>query len=184
MKPILFALTLFLVAACKEELAERPGPVPLTAEAVGYYCQMNLLEHEGPKGQIHLDGMPAPIFFSQVRDTLTYLNMPEQNYAVRATYVQDMAHADSWASPGAWIVAEEALYVVGSDRKGGMGAPEFVPFSDAASAQTFATQHGGSVRRFDQIGAADLAPPEASHPPHDDDIAARLKALDGNPEGN
>jgi nitrous oxide reductase accessory protein NosL len=30
----------------------------MTEEAVGHFCQMELLEHPGPKAQAHLDGLP------------------------------------------------------------------------------------------------------------------------------
>lgn len=63
------------MSSYKQEEAALPEPVELTAQAVVHYCQMNLLEHAGPKGQIHLSGLPAPIFFSQVRDVIAYLHM-------------------------------------------------------------------------------------------------------------
>ena len=51
-------IALLVLAACKEELAEAPDPVDLTPDALSYFCQMNVAEHGGPKGQIHLkDGM-------------------------------------------------------------------------------------------------------------------------------
>ena len=176
---IAITLSALMLAACKEERADLPDPVEMTAEAVGYYCQMELLDHEGPKGQIHLEGTPAPVFFSQVKDAIAYLHMPEQNYAVTATYVQDMAGATSWSSPGDWIAVDKAVFVLGSDRMGGMGAPEFVPFSTESTARAFIAQHGGTLRRFDQITAADalsVAPPEPNTAP-EADMAARLNAL-------
>lgn len=179
MKPILALLALLALAACKEDTAALPPPVDLTAEAVGYYCQMDLLDHDGPKGQIHLDGMPAPIFFSQVRDTLAYLHMPEQSHAVRAVYVQDMTGA-TWDRPGPWIAADRAVYVAGSDRMGGMDAPEFVPFSDEAAARAFSDIHGGTLRPYADITAGELLatePPAPGPAPDASDIAARLGAL-------
>ncbi|KUF10910.1 nitrous oxide reductase accessory protein NosL [Pseudoponticoccus marisrubri] len=175
-------IALLLLGACKEEVAELPAPVEITAEAAGFYCQMELIEHDGPKGQIHLDGMPAPLFFSQVRDALAYLHMPEQSHAFTVAYVQDMSGA-TWQAPGPWIPVTEALYVIGSDRRGGMDAPELVPFSDAAAAQAFIARHGGSLRRFDEIGTADVL--EAAPAPEtmeETDLAQRLRRLTN--EGN
>lgn len=176
------ALALMALAACKEEVAVLPDPVELTPEAAGYYCQMTLLEHEGPKGQIHLDGLPAPLFFSQVRDAVAYLMMPEQSHDVVAVYVQDMARAKSWAAPGldTWVPASEAVYVVDSRKLGGMGAPEFVPFSDEGAARAFIAEHGGELRQFADFTAADvLAPtgPADAEDGADDDVADRLNAL-------
>ena len=81
-------LALCLLAGCRDEAA-LPQPVSLTSEAVGYFCQMNILDHGGPKAQVHLDFGP-PLFFSQVRDALAYQRMPEQSAAIRAIYVNDM----------------------------------------------------------------------------------------------
>ncbi|MGJ8561652.1 MAG: nitrous oxide reductase accessory protein NosL [Litorimonas sp.] len=175
-----------LLSACQEESAALPDPVDVTAESAGFYCQMALLEHDGPKGQIHLDGMPAPLFFSQVKDAVAYLHMPEQSHAVVATYVQDMT-SGTWDKPGAWVRADEAVYVIGSNVMGGMDAPEFVPFASDAAARTFAAEHGGEVRGFDMITAEDtLAAPEplaAEMADETDDMAARLNAL-GQSKGN
>lgn len=168
-----------LLAACRQD-ASLPPPVELTAQSVGYFCQMNLLEHGGPKAQVHLDGLPGtPRFFSQVRDAVAYLKMPEQDYKVTATYVNDMGAAPSWAEPGAgnWILIDKAVFVVGSDALGGMDQPEFVPFADAAKARAFATQHGGQVFGLADIPASALDQPGVAAEAGDDsDYAARLNA--------
>jgi len=178
-RTVLIALTAVTLAACKEEQAALPGPVEMTAEAVGYYCQMDLLEHDGPKGQVQLDGLPGALFFSQVVDTLAYLHMPEQNYAVVVAYVHDMSNGATWDAPGPWIPATEAIYVVGSDQMGGMGAAEFVPFSKEASALSFAKEHGGSLLRFDEITSAHLffMPDIAPSADYADAISQRLRTL-------
>ncbi len=177
-RALLLACAALLLGACRESVADRPGPVEMTAEAVGFYCQMALLDHEGPKGQIHLDGMPAPIFFAQVKDAVAYLHMPEQGHAILASYVQDMGGAGDWAHPGPWIPVEEALYVVGSNRMGGMGAPEFVPFSTEIQAREFAAIHGGTLRSFAEIGDADVLAAIADDKGNaTDDMASRLGAL-------
>lgn len=149
MKLALAILAALALAACEEETAATvPDPVPLTAEAVGHFCQMNLLEHPGPKAQVHLEGLPGlPLFFSQVRDAVAYQRMPEQSAAITAIWVSDMARAISWEEPGAdnWVRADLAVYVVGAAVPGGMGAPELVPFSDRVAAEDFAARHGGEV---------------------------------------
>ena len=112
-RALLIALAL---AACTEEVAQNTDPLPLTPETLGYFCQMNLLEHGGPKGQVHLEGLPgAPLFFSQVSDLVTYLRLPEQSNTVLAIYVSDMgAEGATWDLPGAenWTDATTATYVV------------------------------------------------------------------------
>ena len=44
----------------------------------------------------------------------------------------------SWADPqddGIWINAKKAFYVIGSTKRGGMGAKETVPFEDRSKAE-------------------------------------------------
>ncbi|GAA0302960.1 nitrous oxide reductase accessory protein NosL [Rhodovulum strictum] len=189
MRPFLAALVLVSLAACREELADLPAPVTMTAEAVGHYCQMDLLEHPGPKGQVHLTGLPHPLFFSQVRDAIAYQRMPEQSHMIAVIYVSDMgASGASWDDPGAanWIAAETAHFVVGSAIAGGMGAPELVPFSDPARAAAFAAGNGGQVLRLADIpDAAVLTPVEIEGDigaGDDADFLDRLRALQAEQE--
>ncbi|MBL4807579.1 MAG: nitrous oxide reductase accessory protein NosL [Rhodobacteraceae bacterium] len=156
------ALAALLLSACDDETSHAlPDPMILTDEAAGYYCQMEILEHDGPKGQLFLAGLPAPLWFSQVRDGLAYLKSPEQEGEILVLYVNDMGEAEDWSLPGPenWIDAADAFYVVGSDAIGGMGAPELVPFSDATKAQEFASQHGGNVLKLDEISAETVLSP-------------------------
>ena len=175
-------LALLALAACREETAEIPPPVEMTQTAVGYYCQMDLLEHPGPKAQIHLKDVSAPIFFAQVRDALAFQRMPEQNDVITAIYVSDMDRAASWAEPGPnnWVAADAAWFVMGSAQAGGMGADEMVPFASEVGAQVFAGKHGGKVLRMDDIpDTAVLAPatgPVAAPDDADADYLERLKA--------
>jgi len=173
-----------LLAACRDEGTSRPDPIAMTDQSVGYFCQMNVLEHGGPKGQIALDGLPGkPLFFSQVTDTVAYLRMPEQNYKILATYVSDMGAAQSWSQPGAenWMRIDKAIFVVGSDQMGGMDQPEFVPFSDPAKAADFIAHHGGKTMTLSEL------PDASSQGPADGDDAndygARLRALTPQPGG-
>jgi copper chaperone NosL len=76
--------------------------------------------------------------------------LPEEPKDIQAIYVSDMGKAPSWDKPGAanWIEAHRAVFVIGSRRKGGMGADEAVPFSDRAAAEKFASEHGGRIVSF------------------------------------
>jgi copper chaperone NosL len=79
--------------------------------------------------------------------------LPDEAKDIRAVYVSDMAKAQSWDDPGAtnWVDAHKALFVIGSTKQGGMGAPETVPFSDRAVAEKFAAEHGGRVVIYDEV---------------------------------
>ncbi|MCP4380430.1 MAG: copper resistance protein CopZ [Hyphomicrobiales bacterium] len=158
---------LILVAGCSGDTpeADMPQPIALTEEAAGHYCQMVILEHEGPKAQMYLAGMPAPLWFSQVRDGIAYLKSPERTGEILILYVNDMGAALSWDEPGIdnWIDAESAFFVVGSDAIGGMGAPELVPYANEDEARDFAERRGGEVMRLAEIPAeAVLSPIEFS----------------------
>ena len=142
-----------LLAGCsKQEARVVPAAHTLTADATGHYCGMLLSEHAGPKGQILLEGQDTPVWFSSVRDTLTFLNLPEEAKNIAAVYVSDMAKAGSWEQPGAdnWVIAGDAFFVIGSDRQGGMGGQEAVPFSTEAAAQAFIQQYHGRMVRLDE----------------------------------
>jgi copper chaperone NosL len=130
-----------------------PPPHELTADAIGHYCGMNLFEHDGPKGQIILASQADPIWFSSARDAFSFTFLPEEPKDVVAIYVSDMAKAASWKDPGAnnWVEARKAFFVIGSEKQSGMGAPETIPFSDRAAADTFTANHGGRVVSFEEV---------------------------------
>lgn len=185
--PLMFLLAL---AACKDDVQQQiVDPVALTPEATGHFCQMNLLEHEGPKAQIHLEGLPgAPLFFSQVRDAVAYMRLPEQTHRILAVWVNDMgAPGADWADPGAenWIALDSAQFVIGSRRDGGMGAPEIVPFADTAAAQAFMAANGGTLVALDDIpDSALIAPVQIGDDTEDDaDFDRRLQSLSNRNEG-
>lgn len=143
------------LAACGEsrDSADLPSPQEPTREAVGHYCGMIVVDHAGPKGQIFLEGEPKPIWFSSVRDTLAFTMLPEEPKTVVAIYVNDMAKVKTWdqPEPGTWLDATKAVFVVGSDARGGMGALETVPFSTKEAAERFRSVHGGSIYAFSEI---------------------------------
>lgn len=150
----MLVIAVLLVAGCREDVAQSaPNPVAMTDESLGHYCQMVIADHDGPKAQIHLEGMPQPIFFAQVRDGVAYLLEPEKTAAINAFYVSNMSQAISWAEPGPenWIAADAAYFVVGGDARGGMGNPEIVPFASEVDAEIFAATHGGEIMRLNDI---------------------------------
>jgi copper chaperone NosL len=170
------ALAALLVACGEAEIAEAPPPIEVTDDATGHYCGMLLDTHDGPKGQIHLAGRDDPVWFSSVRDTVAFTRLPEEPKDILAIYVNDMGRATDWArpEPGTWIEAEAAWFVIGSGRRGGMGAPEAVPFGSEEAASGFAAEHGGEIARLADIpddyvlGTTDveLAPADHHHQGH------------------
>lgn len=159
MKPFLIAALLALpLLACREEAAAPLPPETMTAEAVGRYCGMNLMEHEGPKGQVVLSKEIGAYWFSSARDTVAFSMMPDEMKDYGGLYVSDMGRAPSWADPGPdnWIDAKTAFYVVGADVEAAMGGAEIVPFGTRAAAEAFAQQKGGRVQTFTELTPAEV----------------------------
>ncbi|HHH42953.1 MAG TPA: copper resistance protein CopZ [Gammaproteobacteria bacterium] len=154
--PVLFVLAL-IISCGDRQPTEIPAPRELTRDAVGYFCGMTVLDHKGPKGQVFLTDREQPLWFTSVRDAIAFTRLPGEPKNIAAIYVTDIGHA-SWdqPEPGTWIDARKAFYVIGSDRLGGMQAPEIVPFATRSEAQQFAGQHGGEVYAFDDIPASSV----------------------------
>jgi copper chaperone NosL len=142
-----------LTWACGEKQSvDVPAPQELNRDAVGYFCQMMVLNHDGPKGQIFLTDRQQPLWFTSVRDTIAFTVLPGEAKNIAAIYVTDVGSA-SWdqPEPGTWVDARQAFYVVGSDRVGGMQVPEVVPFASREGAKLFMQKHGGGIFVFDEI---------------------------------
>lgn len=130
-----------------------PNAIAMNEDSIGYYCQMYLLDHGGPKAQIHLKGLEQPVWFTQVTHAVDYLTGGERDREVVAVYVSDMGEAASWSKPGEtnWIAADTGYYVIDSERIGGMGTPEAIPFGTLAEAEDFRSEEGGRIVQFPEI---------------------------------
>ena len=161
-------LALSGIAGCggDDEVVSKPAAVEPTREAFGHYCGMILLDHSGPKAQVHLPDEPEPVWFSSVRDAIAFTMLPEEPRNYTAIYVNDMGVA-RWDAPepGTWIDADAAHYVIGSERMGGMGVPEAVPFAEREAAERFVAAHGGRIVALTEV-------PESYIFAHADDDAA------------
>jgi len=156
LRHLLLAVAIVLAACSKDGPPEAPPAQVMTHDATGHYCGMLLAEHAGPKGQVLLESREEPVWFTSVRDTFTFLRLPEEPRDIAAVYVSDMGKAESWEHPGDgnWILAKGAVFVIESDRLGGMGQAEAVPFADEDAARRFVGEHGGRILRFDDAVAA------------------------------
>jgi len=143
----------FALGACDDDkTVDIPKPVELTRDDISHFGRMIVEDHKGPRGQIHLRDRKKPLWFSSVRDTIAFTMLPEESKRIAAIYVNDMGRA-TWdrPEPGTWIDARTAAYVIGSRRRGGMGAPEAVPFGKSEAAAKFAAKFGGRVVKFGEI---------------------------------
>ena len=156
LRPLLLAIVLGIgtlaLSGCDEGPNSDVEPAEITREAIGHYCNMIVVDHPGPKGQIHAEGANEPFWFSSVRDTIAFTRLEEETQRIDAIFVNDMTGFEDWSTPpDNWIRAEDAWYVVGSEKRGGMGAPEPVPFGKETAAHAFAETYGGTVYAFDTI---------------------------------
>ena len=159
MRYFITALAL-LLSACDADTdsSAKPKSLALPADAVGYFCNMTVSLHNGPKGQIFLRGQKDPIWFVSVRDTLAFTRLPEEAHKVQAIYVTDMGVAQNWDQPenNSWREADNVWFVVDSKAKGGMGSSEIVPFSDKEKAMAFIATNGGKLLKISDIDTISL----------------------------
>lgn len=157
MRFLLAVIVLAIGAGCdgRQETAVAPAPEEYGGDATGYFCQMLLAEHGGPKGQVHLASRSEPLWFSSVRDTVAFTLLDGESKDVTAIYVNDMGRVTDWAAPqpGTWVKLADAWLVIESRRLGGMGLPEVVPFGTSAAADSFASDNGGRVVRLAEVPA-------------------------------
>jgi len=161
--PLAVAAALLLGACGPNDSAALPKPQEPDAQAVAYFCHMNLSEHEGPKAQAFVRGRDKPYWFASASEAFVFLQTEVESGDVLALYVNDMAQG-SWEhpAPGAWVDIHKATFVVGSSRTAAMGGAEAVPFADKAAADAFAKQYGGKALDFDATARA-LAVDQPTH---------------------
>ncbi len=151
--PMLALALLLGLSACDDgpDRAAAPPPTEPTREAMTYFGRMILVDHLGPKAQIHLKSRQEPLWFPSVRDARAFTLLPGEPRDITAIYVTDMALADGWNHPRAWAPAADMTYVIEADVRGGMGAPEAVPFGAEEAAERFIAEHGGRTVDWEGI---------------------------------
>tara|TARA_B100000446_G_scaffold107053_1_gene100110 strand:+ start:8683 stop:9240 length:558 start_codon:yes stop_codon:yes gene_type:complete len=147
-----------LLSGCEKETLPTPDAKNISGEEIGYFCRMLVVNHRGPKGQVHLRNTAEPLWFTSVRDTIAFTLMPGEPKSITAIYVNDMEQMslDSLQPSSDWLNASEAWFVIDSDAIGGMGMPELVPFANETAASHFRAQHGGQLIRLTDIELSDV----------------------------
>ena len=163
---ILMIVAVSLLGACGPQDEQIARPREPDANSIGFFCRMGLAEHTGPKGQILPKGWTDPLWFSSVRDALTYAELEVVSEREMAGFwVNDMAQG-TWEKPavGSWIAAQEAWYAINSRKASGMGGSEAVPFAAKSAAEAFVKANGGRVVDYAEAKrsvAADTPPASA-----------------------
>jgi copper chaperone NosL len=158
------ALALALAGCKDEKTAAVPQPVEPTADSIAHFCNMPVLDHPGPKGEIFLKGRADPVWFASVRDTIAFTMLPEEPKEIAAIYVTDMGKAEGWLKPqpGGWVEAQAAWYVLGSGYDGGMGGREAVSFAKQEDAARFVARFGGHLARLGEVPEEYVLGPDPS----------------------
>lgn len=166
-----FSLLFCTLAACgdRQGTALLPPDTKLGRDETGYFCGMIVVDHSGPKSQIRLRGaQPRTLWFTSVRDGIAYTMLPEETQPVAGFYVTLVSSAN-WdhpeQDPDNWVAADAAWYVIGSERRGSMGAAEAFPFADKTTAEAFSAEFGGRVVRLADIPGDYILGPETPAPP-------------------
>jgi copper chaperone NosL len=154
-KKILYTLLTLVLLGCDNSSPKQIfTPQAVTRDAIGYYCNMIIEDHSGPKGQILLTNSEKAIWFTSARDAVAFILLPDEPDNVAAFFVTAMDQAE-WNHPekqiNNWVNAESAWYVINSKQRGGMGQMEVIPFKQQQSANNFITKHGGDIVSYVDI---------------------------------
>lgn len=140
---------LCLLSACSDEPAQKtlPTAAELTRQATGYYTQMIVADSPGPKAQIWLSDKPTPIWFGSVRDAIKFTRTPEEADNIIVIYVTDVgANTDfKVLDMSKWLTINDAVFVINSQQKDGMGLAEAIPFADETNALNFIKVNQGEL---------------------------------------
>jgi len=116
---------------------------------------MIILNYNGPKAQIlWKDGSRS--FYCEAREAFYELLDKVQSKRILACYVQDFSNLKWGSYIDKWILANDAYYVVDSNKDGAMGLT-YVPFSNLDSAKKFHDIHGGDLLKFNEINDKTLS---------------------------
>ena len=136
---------------------------------------MVIPNHPGPSAEIfYADNRPSehdnPARFDSTWEAFQYnFDRLDRGWSVAAFYVTDYSSVDYSLSDSdgdtlisthpdadAFVDAAGATFVVGSDVKGAMGR-DLIAFSEAADAESFRDEHGGSLSEFDDVSRETIA---------------------------
>ena len=150
-----YTLLMLVLFACDNSVPKQTyTPQAVTRDDIGYYCNMIVEDHSGPKGQILLTGTEKAIWFTSARDAVAFNLLPDESKNIAAFFVTAMDEAE-WDHPekqnSNWIDAQSALYVIESKQRGGMGQMEVIPFKLQQSASDFVQKHGGNIVSYVDI---------------------------------
>ncbi|QFU84741.1 nitrous oxide reductase accessory protein NosL [Natronorubrum aibiense] len=162
--------TASLAGCLSDDDSDDPAePIALTDGQTCDVCGMMITDQYGPAGQVfYEDGNPdvrdGPAWFDSVAELLEYAaRQTSRGWTERGTFVTDYSsveyellegdealHISTHAAADDFADATECYYVADSEVQGAMG-DDYLPFSARDDAETFADDHGGTVREWDSL---------------------------------
>lgn len=150
----LLILAVFGLAGCDDGATEKvmaQKAMAIESADECHLCGMLIARFPGPKGQVYERGIQQNMKFCSTRDMFAYALDPEHKHNIQSVFVHDMA-VNPWEEPGeeTYIDGRKAWFVVGSSKKGAMG-PTLGSFKTKESAEAFAKEFGGELKRFEEL---------------------------------
>jgi thiamine biosynthesis lipoprotein len=142
------ALAVAAALGCGQKTDERDAAAPqaLTGAEVCAIDGMILRDYDGPKAQIlWRDGRRT--FYCEAREAFAEWSDRIRRKRILELYVQDFADRPWGNYSDHWIRAQDAVFVIESEKHGAMGS-SFVSFLDPADADAFSAEHGGRQLRL------------------------------------
>jgi thiamine biosynthesis lipoprotein len=157
------ALVIAFALGCGQAADDREAAAPqtLTGAEVCAIDGMILRDYDGPKAQIlWRDGQRT--FYCEAREAFGEWMDRVRRKRISEFYVQDFGGRGWGNYPDRWIRAQDAVFVIESEKLGAMGS-SFASFLDPAEADAFSAQHGGRSLRLTEITPDVYAASQRAH---------------------
>jgi nitrous oxide reductase accessory protein NosL len=152
-----------------------PDPVSLDQDDQCEVCGMVIPNHPGPTTEIFYadetpSGHPNPARFDSTWEAFQYdFERQNKGWTRQVFYVTDYSAVDyelttdggdtlisTHVAADDFVDAETVTFVVGSDVKGAMGR-DLIGFTEQSDAESFQSEHGGSLVEFDEVTEGTIA---------------------------
>lgn len=163
-RTLFLSLIVVVAVGCSEQAEQQRiihQAVAIESADECHLCGMLISNFSGPKAELFRNGVTkadgnSVKKFCSTRDMFSFYLDPENNRNVTTMLVHDMSKAP-WDAPndGYFIDAQQAWYVVGSNKTGAMGKT-LASFSAKTDADAFATEFGGNVIDFNAVNYQSL----------------------------
>jgi len=145
----IFSFFVLFFISCTSNTNIKIEPINLTNEHSCDCDGMVIVEYKGPKAQILWKNGKRTLY-CEVKEAFFEILDDVKGKRVSAIFVQDFSNI-SWGSyVDKWMKAEDAYYIIDSDKDGAMGIT-YVPFSIIDEALEFKENNNGKLLNFKDI---------------------------------